>query len=186
MRPPQKTLPTTLSLKSTSTLNRTLRTKAYGNYIKRTLIILRYKHLRMLIGLQLRDLNNCSNIMEYGSLTKRASQYHKHCTTSLTRTTIRNGQMQKSSYISTTKDPSIRMLSTVVSNYAHLPPPLGHLNHLLHLHPSKLLHLQKLLRLHKLRLRKPRLRKLRPHKPRPRKLRPRKPRLHKLHPRKLR
>ena len=78
------------------------------------------------------------------------------------------------------KDPSIHILSTVVSNYAHLPPPLGHLNHLLHLHPSKLL------RLHKLRLRKLRPRKLRPHKPRLRKLRPRKPRPRKLRPRKLR
>src|SRR6202021_1587542 len=116
MRPPQKTLPTTLSLKSTSTLNGTLRTKAYGNYIKRTLIILRYKHLRMLIGLQLRDLNNCSNVMEYGSLIRRASQYHKHCMTSLTRTTVRNGQMQKLSYTSTTKDPSIRTPSTTVLN----------------------------------------------------------------------
>src|SRR6202021_2270896 len=144
MRPPQKTLPTTLSLKSTSTLNGTLRTKAYGNYIKRTLIILRYKHLRMLIGLQLRDLNNCSNVIEYRSLTKRVSQYHKHYTTSLTRTTVWNGQMQKLSYISTIKDPSIYMLSTIILNYAHLPPPLGHLNHLLHLHPSKLLHLHKL------------------------------------------
>src|SRR3984957_1829535 len=178
MRPPQKTLPTTLSSKSTSTLNGTLRTKAYGNYIKRTLIILRYKHLRMLIGLQLRDLNNCSNVMEYGSLTKRASQYHKHCTTSLMRTTVRNGQIQKLSYISTTKDPLICMLSTIVSNYAYLPPPLGHLNHLLHLHPSKLLHLYKLrprkLHPHKLRPRNLRLRKLRPHKPHLYKLCPRK------------
>ena len=65
------------------------------------------------------------------------------------------------------------MLSTVVLNYAYLPPPLGHLNHLLYLHPSKLLRLYKL-RLRKLRLRKLRPRKLRPRKPRPRKLRPRK------------
>ena len=166
-----------MTLKSKSTLNGTLRIKAYGNHTKRTLIILRYKYLRTLIGLHSRHLNNYSDVMEYGSLM-RASQYHKHCTTLLMRTTVRNGQMQKSSYILTTKDPLIRMLSTVVLNYAHLP--LGHLNHLLHLHPSKLL------RLHKLRLHKLRPRKLRPHKPRPRKLRPRKLRPHRPRPRKLR
>ena len=103
--------------------------------------------------------------------------------------------MQKFSYILTAKDPLIRMLSTVVSNYAYLPPPLGHLNHLLHLHPSKLPHLQKLrlyklrprnLRPRKLRLRKLRLQKLCLRKLRPRKLRLRKPRPRKLRPRQLR
>src|ERR1700722_7773160 len=100
----------------------TLRIKAYGIYTKRTLTILRYKHLRTLIGPQLKGLNNCSNVMEYGSLIKRASQYHKHCTTSLTRTTVRNGQMKKLNYSSTTKDPSIRMPLTTVSNHVHQLP----------------------------------------------------------------
>ena len=56
-----------------SILNKTLKIKVYGNYTKRTLIILKYRHLKTLIGLYLRDLNNYSNIIGYGSLTKRAS-----------------------------------------------------------------------------------------------------------------
>ena len=100
-----------------SILNGTLKTKAYGNHIKRTLIILRYKHLRTLIGLYLRYLNNYSNIIEYRSLTKRASQYHKYYMMSLMRMTVRNSQIQKLSYILTTKDPLIRMLLTIVLNY---------------------------------------------------------------------
>ena len=56
-----------------SILSATLRIKAYGNYTKRTLTILRYRHLRTLIGPQLRNLNNYSNVIEYGSLIKRAS-----------------------------------------------------------------------------------------------------------------
>src|SRR6266704_5896098 len=108
MRPPQKTSLTTLTSKSMSILSTTLRIKAYGTNTKRTLTILRYKHLRTLIGLQSKDLNNCSDIMEYGSLIKRASQYHRHYTTSLTRTTVQNGQIKKSNYSLTTKDPLIR------------------------------------------------------------------------------
>src|SRR6266568_8363380 len=111
--------PTIFTLKSMSIPNGTSRTKAYGNHTKRTLIISKYRHLRTLTGLQLRDLNNYSDAMEYGSSTRRASQYHKHYTTSPTRTTLRNGQMQKLSFSSTTKDPSIRMLSTIASNHAH-------------------------------------------------------------------
>jgi len=61
-----------------STLNITLKIKAYGNYTKRTLIILRYRHLKTLIGLYLRDLNNYSDATEYGSLIRRASQYYKY------------------------------------------------------------------------------------------------------------
>src|SRR6266550_2801080 len=116
MRPPQKTLPITLTLKSMSTLSATSRTKAYGNHTKRTLITSRYRHSRTLTGPQLRNSNNYSDVMEYGSLIRRASQYHKHCTTSLTRTTLRNGQMQKLSYTLTMKDPLIHMLSTAVLN----------------------------------------------------------------------
>src|ERR1700734_1187305 len=112
MRLLQRILPTIFTLKSMSILATTLRIKAYGIHTKRTLIILRYKHLRTLIGPQLKDSNNYSDVMEYGSLIRRASQYHKHCMTSLTRTTVRNGQMQKLSYTSTTKDPSIRTPST--------------------------------------------------------------------------
>ena len=56
-----------------SILNAILRIKAYGNHTKRTLIILRYRHLKTLIGLQLKDLNNCSDVMEYGSLIRRVS-----------------------------------------------------------------------------------------------------------------
>ena len=82
-----------------SILNGTLKIKAYGNYTKRTLITLRYRYLKMLIGLYLRDLNNYSNILGYGSLTKKASQYHKYCTTSLMRITVRNSQIQKFNYI---------------------------------------------------------------------------------------
>jgi len=79
---------TILTLKLISILSVTLRIKAYGNYTKRTLIILKYRYLRTLIGLQLRDLNNYSDVMEYRSLIRRASQYHKHYTMSLTRTTL--------------------------------------------------------------------------------------------------
>jgi hypothetical protein len=64
---------TILTLKLISILNIILRIKVYGNYTKRTLIILRYKHLRTLIGLYLKDLNNCSNIIEYRSLIRRAN-----------------------------------------------------------------------------------------------------------------
>ena len=53
-----------------SILNGTLKIKAYGNYTKRTLIILGYKYLRILIGLYLKYLNNYSNVMEYGFLIK--------------------------------------------------------------------------------------------------------------------
>jgi len=73
MRLPQKILLTTLTLKSISILSVTLRIKAYGNYTKRTLTILRYRHLRMLIGPQLRNLNNYSDVIEYGSLIRRVS-----------------------------------------------------------------------------------------------------------------
>jgi len=65
--------PTILTLKLISILNAILRIKAYGNYTKRTLIILRYKYLRTLIGLYLKDLNNYSNVMEYGSLIRRVN-----------------------------------------------------------------------------------------------------------------
>src|SRR6266576_2811850 len=95
---------TILTLKLISILNTTLRTKAYGNYTKRTLIILKHRHSRTPTGLQLRDLNNYSNIIEYRSLTRRASQYHKHYIISLTRTTLQNGQMQKLSYSLIIKD----------------------------------------------------------------------------------
>src|SRR6266702_5695230 len=122
MRPPQKMSPTTLTLKSMSILSITLRIKAYGTHTKRTLTILRYRHLRTLIGLQSKDLNNCSDVMEYGSLIKRASQYHRHCTMSLTRTTVQNGQMKKLSYSSTTKDPLIHTPSTTVLNHVHQLP----------------------------------------------------------------
>ena len=66
-------LPTILSLKLISILTITLKIKAYGNYTKRTLIILRYKYLKMLIGLHLEDLNNYSNVIEYRSLTRKES-----------------------------------------------------------------------------------------------------------------
>ena len=79
---------TILTLKSISILNIILRIKAYRNYTKRTLIILRYKYLRTLIGLYLKDLNNCSDIIEYGSLIRRANQYYKYYTTSLIRMTL--------------------------------------------------------------------------------------------------
>jgi hypothetical protein len=49
-----------------SILTITLKTKAYRNYTKRTLIILRYKYLKMLIGLYSEDLNNYSDAIEYG------------------------------------------------------------------------------------------------------------------------
>jgi len=81
---------TTLTLKLISILSATLRIKAYGNYTKRTLRISRYRHLKTLIGLQLKNSNNYSNVMEYGSLTRRASQYYKHYIISLTRTTLWN------------------------------------------------------------------------------------------------
>ena len=105
-----------------SILNGTLKIKAYGNYIKRTLTILRYKYLKTPTGLHLRDLNNYFNAMGYGSLTRKASQYHKYCTTSLMRTTVRNGQMKKFSYSSKAKDPSIRTPSTTVLNHVHQLP----------------------------------------------------------------
>ena len=66
-------LPTILTLKLISILSITLRTKAYGNYTKRTLIILKYRHLRILIGLQLKDLNNYSDVIKYRSLIRRVS-----------------------------------------------------------------------------------------------------------------
>src|ERR1700722_9193146 len=122
MRLLRKISPITFTLKLISILAITLRTKPYRNYTKKTLIILRYKHSRKLIGLHLRDLSDYSDVMEYGSLIRRASQYHKHCMTSLTRTTVRNGQMQKLSYTSTTKDPSIRTPSTTVLNHVHQLP----------------------------------------------------------------
>ena len=71
-----------------SILSVTLRTKAYRNYTKRTLITLKYRHLRTLTGPLLRNSNNYSDIIEYGSLIKRASQYYKYYTTSLIRTTL--------------------------------------------------------------------------------------------------
>ena len=141
-----------------SILNGTSRIKAYRNYIKRTLIILRYRYLKTLIGLYLWDLNNYSNTMEYGSLIRRVSQYYKHCTTSLTSITVRNGQIKKLSYILTMKDPLICMPLTVVFNYVHLLLPLGYPNYLLHLHLRKLCPYK--LRPHKLRLRELRLQKL--------------------------
>ena len=119
MRPPQKTSPTTLTLKLISILSTTLKIKAYRTYTKRTLIILRYKYLRTLIGLQLKDLNNCSNIIEYRSLIKRASQYHRYYTTSLTRTTVQNGQIKKLNYLLTTKDPLIYIPSTTILNHVY-------------------------------------------------------------------
>ena len=79
---------TILSLKLISILIITLKIKAYRNYTKRTLITLRYKYLKTLIGLYLRDLNNYSNVIEYGSLTRKASQYHKYYIISLTRITL--------------------------------------------------------------------------------------------------
>ena len=122
MRPPQKMSPTKLTLKSMSILSITLRIKAYGTHTKRTLTILRYKHLRTLIGLQSKDLNNCSDVMEYGSLIKRASQYHRHCMMSLTKITVQNGQIKKLNYSLTMKDPLIYMPSTTVLNHVHQLP----------------------------------------------------------------
>src|SRR6266566_7045060 len=95
---------TILTLKPISILNITLRTKAYRNHTKRTSIISKYRYLRTLIGLQLRDLNNYFNIIEYGSLIRRASQYYKYYIISLIRITLRNGQMQKLSYLLIIKD----------------------------------------------------------------------------------
>ena len=73
-----------------SILNRTLKIKAYKNYIKRTLIILRYRHLKTPIGLYLRDLNNYSNVIGYRFLIRKANQYYKYYTTSPIRTTLWN------------------------------------------------------------------------------------------------
>ena len=42
----------------------------------------------MLIGLYLRDLNNYSNVIEYGSLIRKVNQYYKYYTTSLIRITL--------------------------------------------------------------------------------------------------
>jgi hypothetical protein len=42
----------------------------------------------MPIGLNLRDLNNYSNVIEYRSLIRRASHYYKYYITSLIRTTL--------------------------------------------------------------------------------------------------
>ena len=90
MRPPQKILPTILTLKLMSILSVTLRIKAYRNYTKRTLTTSKYRHLKTPIGPQLRDLNNYSDAIEYGSLIKRANQYYKYYTTSPTRITLWN------------------------------------------------------------------------------------------------
>ena len=79
-----------INFKIINTLNRTLKIKAYGNYTKRTLIILKYRYLKMLISLYLRDLSNYSNIMEYGSLIKRVSQFYKYYTILLMKITIQN------------------------------------------------------------------------------------------------
>ena len=102
-----------------STLNTTLKTKAYRNYIKRTLIILKYRHLKTLIGLYLQDLNNYSDATEYRSLIRKISQYHKHCIMLPIKITLQNGQMQKLSYILIIKDASIYMLLTTVLNYVY-------------------------------------------------------------------
>jgi hypothetical protein len=56
-----------------SILSATLRIKVYGNYTKKTLIILRYRYLRTLTGLQLRNLNNYFDIIEYGSLIRKVN-----------------------------------------------------------------------------------------------------------------
>ena len=61
----------------------------------------------MLIGLQLRDLSNYFNIIEYGFLIKRVSQYYKYCTMLLIRITIQNSQIKKLNYLLIIKDPSI-------------------------------------------------------------------------------
>ena len=58
------------SLKLISILSTTLKIKAYRNYTKRTLITSRYKYLKTLIGLYLRDLSNYSNIIEYNVVHK--------------------------------------------------------------------------------------------------------------------
>ena len=87
MRLPQKILPTILILKLINTLNRTSRIKVYRNYTKRTLIILKYKYLKTLIGLHLKYLNNYFNVIEYGSLI-RVSQYYKYYTMLLIRMTV--------------------------------------------------------------------------------------------------
>ena len=102
-----------------SILNGTLKTKAYKNYIKRTLIILKYRYLKIPTGLYLKNLNNYSNVTEYGSLIRRASQYYKYYTMSLTKTTIRNSQIQKFNYILIMKEPLIYILSTIVLNYIY-------------------------------------------------------------------
>ena len=69
---------TILILKLMSILSITLKIKAYRNYIKKTLLILKYRYLKTLIGLELRDLNNYSNVIKYRFLIKRASQYYKY------------------------------------------------------------------------------------------------------------
>ena len=56
-----------------SILNGTSKIKVYRNYIKRTVIILRYKYLKMPTGLHLRDLNNYSDVMGYGFLIRKAN-----------------------------------------------------------------------------------------------------------------
>ena len=88
MKPLQKISLTTLTSKSISILNGTSKIKTYGNYTKRILIILKYRYLKTLIGLHLRDLNNYFNIIGYGSLIKKTSQYYKYCTILLIRITI--------------------------------------------------------------------------------------------------
>ena len=88
MRLPQKILLTILILKLMSILSTTLRTKTYRKYTKRTLTTLQYRHLRILTGLKLGDLNNYSNTIEYGFLIRRASQYYKYYMTLLTKTTL--------------------------------------------------------------------------------------------------
>ena len=100
-------------------LNRTLKTKVYRNYIKRTLIILKYRHLKTPTGLHLRDSNNYSNVMGYGFLIKKANQYYKYCIISPIKTTLQNGQIKKLSYISIIKDSLIYISLTVVLNYAY-------------------------------------------------------------------
>ena len=65
-----------------------MRIKAYRNYTKRTLITLKYRYLKILIGLQLKNLNNYSNIIKYRSLIKRVSQYYKYYTISPIRITL--------------------------------------------------------------------------------------------------
>ena len=81
---------TILTLKLISILSTTLKIKAYRNYIKRILITLKYKYLKTLTGPQLKNLNNYFNVMEYGSLIKRVSQYYKHCIILLMRITVWN------------------------------------------------------------------------------------------------